>query len=192
MNFKILAGALVALLIHTGTAGAADYVVDTKGAHASINFRVKHLGYSWLTGRFDKFSGTFSFNPANPTASKIAIEIDTASVNSNHAKRDKHIRSKDFLDTDTYPKATFVSTSMEKTGDMTGMVKGKLTLHGVTKEIGINVEYIGGGKDPWGGFRQGFAGKTSFAMADFGISHNLGPASRMVELDLHVEGKRKK
>jgi len=182
---------VLALMIFGSAVQAADYVVDTKGAHASINFRVKHLGYSWLTGRFDTFSGEFSFDPAKPEAAKISIEIDTASVNSNHAKRDKHLRSADFLDVDKFPKATFLSTSAQKTGDNKGVVKGNLTLHGVTKEIAIDVEYIGGGKDPWGGYREGFAGTVSFPMADFGIDYDLGPASRIVELDLHVEGKRK-
>jgi len=183
---------IVAALIFVAVpAAAADYVVDTKGAHASINFRVKHLGYSWLTGRFDTFSGTFNFDPANPAASKISIEIDTASINSNHAKRDKHIRSKDFLDVDTYPKATFVSTSAEKTGDKTGLIKGNLTLHGVTKPIAIKAEYIGGGKDPWGGYREGFAGTVDITLGQFGIKNILGPASEKIELSLHVEGKRK-
>ena len=187
----LIVGVLALGLGFGSVAQAADYVVDTKGAHASINFRIKHLGYSWLTGRFDTFAGEFSFDEANPTASKISIDIDTASVSSNHAKRDKHIRSADFLNVDKFPKAKFVSTSMTKTSAKTGVVKGNLTLHGVTKEIAIQAEYIGGGKDPWGGFRQGFAGATTFKLADFGITYNLGPASEMIEMSLHVEGVRK-
>ena len=186
----LLATALGAFLLAAGPAGAADYVIATKGAHASINFKFKHLGFSWLAGRFDEFSGSFSFDPANPEASKISVEIVAESVNSNHAKRDKHIRSADFLETDKYPKASFVSTSMKKTGERTGVITGNLTLRGITKEIAIQAEYIGGGDDPWGGFRQGFAGTTSFKMADFGIPKDLGPASRVVEMELHVEGIR--
>ena len=182
--------ALSAFTITPTAVQAADYVVDASGAHASINFRLKHLGYSWLTGRFDTFSGAFSFDATKPDASKINIEIDTASVNSNHGKRDNHIRSSDFLSVDDFPKATFNSTSMKVTGDNTGEVTGDLTLHGVTKPITIDVTFIGEGKDPWGGYRAGFAGTTSFAMADFGIDYDLGPASRIVELDLHVEGIR--
>lgn len=136
-NMKTFFAAVLAIGLLAGTANAADYIIDTKGAHASINFRVKHLGFSWLTGRFDTFSGTFSFDPKNPAASKISLEIDTASVNSNHAKRDKHIRNADFLEVDKYPKATFVSTSMKVTGERTGIVKGNLTLRGITKEITI-------------------------------------------------------
>lgn len=132
-NMKTFFAAVLAIGPLAGTANAADYIIDTKGAHASINFRVKHLGFSWLTGRFDTFSGTFSFDPKNPAASKISLEIDTASVNSNHAKRDKHIRNADFLEVDKYPKATFVSTSRKVTGERTGIVKGNLTLRGITK-----------------------------------------------------------
>jgi polyisoprenoid-binding protein YceI len=88
---------------------AADYVIDTKGAHASINFAIKHLGYSVLTGRFDNFSGEFSYDPAKPEASTVNVTIDTTSVNSNHAERDKHLRSADFLNVEKFPKATFVS-----------------------------------------------------------------------------------
>ncbi len=169
---------------------AADYVIDTKGAHASINFEVNHLGYSFVSGRFDKFTGTFSFDDKAPQNAKVAVEIDTASVNSNHAERDKHIRSGDFLDVTKFPKASFVSKGVEVTGDKTANIKGDLTLHGVTKEVVVAANYIGGGKDPWGGFRQGFVGSTEFAMKDFGIKMDLGPASRNVKLTLHVEGIR--
>ncbi|MHC8509905.1 MAG: YceI family protein [Rhodospirillales bacterium] len=172
-------------------AAAADYVIDFEGAHASINFRVQHLGYSWLTGRFDKFSGAFSFDAAKPEAASIAVDIDTASVSSNHARRDNHLRSPDFLDVKKYPKASFKSTSVKVTGAKTGQMTGDLTLHGVTKPIVIDVEFIGEGSDPWGGHRAGFSGKTSFTMADFGIDYDLGPASRTVEMDLHVEGVRR-
>lgn len=182
----LLAGSVFAL-----PAMAADYVIDTKGNHASINFKIKHLGYSWLAGRFDKFSGQFSFDKASPEKSAISVEIDASSFNSNHAPRDKHVRSGDFLDVAKFPTAIFKSTSVKPGADGKAMVEGQLTLHGVTKAITINAEYIGGGKDPWGGVRQGFSGTTSFALADFGITKNLGPASKVIQLELHIEGVRK-
>jgi polyisoprenoid-binding protein YceI len=170
-------------------ASAADFVIDTAKAHASINFRVKHLGYSWLTGRFDDFSGTFSYDEAKPEASKVKVEINTDSINSNHAERDKHLRGKDFLDTATHPKAVFESTAVKMNGDKATII-GKLTLHGVTKEIEIAAEPVGGGDDPWGGYRQGFTGTTRLPLKDFGINFDLGPASQEVELTLNVEGIR--
>lgn len=169
---------------------AADYVIDTKGQHASINFRIKHLGFSWLTGRFNKFSGTFSFDEKNPDASKVRVEIDTASVDTNHAERDKHLRGADLLDTDMFPTATFESTSVKSTGPDKATITGTLTLHGVSKEITIDAERVGGGADPWGGERQGFIGTTKLVLADFGILRDLGPASKEVELTLNVEGVR--
>ena len=192
MKLKSLLAAIIAMGMTISTAQAADYVVDAAGAHASINFRIKHLGYSWLTGRFNTFSGTFSFDEKNPAASKVSIEIDTASVSTNHAKRDKHIRSADFFDVKKFPKATFVSTGMETTGATTGIIKGNLTFHGVTKPITIKGEYIGGGDDPWGGFRQGFAGTTEITLTQFGIKNILGAASEKIELSLNLEGVRKK
>ena len=172
-------------------AAAADYAIDSKGAHASINFRIKHLGFSWLVGRFDRFTGEFSFDDKTPAASKVAVEIDAASVNSNHAERDKHLRTPDFLDVEKFPKATFVSTSVTPADAGKMKISGKLTLHGVTKEIVIDAERIGGGPDPWGGVREGFSGSTVLTLADFGITKELGPAAKQVELSLHVEGIKK-
>ena len=186
---RTIAILLSPLLLVTG-AQAANYAIDDKGAHASINFRVKHLGYSWLTGRFDKFNGTFTYDEAKPETSKVSVTIDTASVNSNHGKRDKHLRSGDFLDVAMFPTATFTSKSVTPAGDGKLTIVGDLTLHGETKEVTIDAEKIGGGKDPWGGYRTGFSGTTKLKLTDFGIDFDLGPASTHVELELHVEGVR--
>jgi len=148
------------------------------------------LGYSWLTGRFDKFKGTFSYDADNLADAKIAITIDTTSVNSNHAERDKHLRDDDFLEVKKFSDATFVSSKISKNADDTLLVKGLFTLHGVTKEIIIDAEKIGEGKDPWGGYRAGFSGTSRIALKDFGINKNLGPASTHVELSFHIEGKK--
>ena len=92
-----------ALSAMSAPTAATEYVIDTKGGHASINFRVQHLGFSWLTGRFDTFSGAFRYDEKNPSASGISVTIDTTSVNSNHAERDKHLRGADFLDVAQLP-----------------------------------------------------------------------------------------
>jgi polyisoprenoid-binding protein YceI len=169
---------------------ADDYVIDTKGAHASIKFRVQHLGYSWLYGRFNEFDGKFSYDEKQPENSSIEVTIKTSSVDSNHAERDKHLRSDDFLNVAKYPEAKFVSTGYTQGKDGAGVLKGNLTLNGVTKPLEIDVEFIGAGKDPWGGYRVGFEGTTRFAMADFGIVKDLGPKSKDVEMILSVEGIR--
>jgi polyisoprenoid-binding protein YceI len=190
MKFAPISLALVVVMLMAGRpASAADYVIDTGRGHASINFRIKHLGFSWLTGRFDDFSGTFAYDEKNPEASKVKVEINTDSINSNHAERDKHLRGKDFLDTANHPKAVFESTAVKMNGDKATIV-GNLTLHGVTKQIEIAAEPVGGGDDPWGGYRQGFIGTTKLPLKDFGIDFDLGPASQEVELTLNVEGIR--
>jgi len=191
MSIKKLSLGLVGLMMiaFSTSSLAENYVIDTKGAHASINFQIPHLGYSMLVGRFDDFSGSFVYDEKNPSASSVEVEIKTASINSNHAERDKHLRGSDFLDVSKYPTAKFVSTSYTET-DGKGVLKGELTLHGVTKPVSIEVTQIGAGADPWGGFRRGFEGRTSLTLADFNINYNLGPASKAVELVLHVEGIR--
>lgn len=168
---------------------AADYVIDTAKSHAAVTFRIPHLGFSWLNGRFDDFSGTFSYDDAKPEESKVKVEINTDSINTNHAERDKHLRGKDFLDTSKFPKAVFESTAVKMDGD-TATIVGNLTLHGVTKEVEIVAEPVGGGADPWGGYRQGFTGTTSLPLKDFGIDFDLGPASKEVDLTLDIEGVR--
>ncbi|HTF84016.1 MAG TPA: YceI family protein [Cellvibrio sp.] len=167
---------------------ADKYVIDTKGAHASINFSIQHLGYSYLTGRFNNFSGDFTYDPKDVAASTINVTIDTTSVDSNHAERDKHLRSSDFLNVEKFPKATFVSKKIvPDDGDEFDII-GDLTLNGVTKSITIEVDKVGEGKDPWGGYRVGFEGETEIALKDFNITKDLGPASQTVKLELHVEG----
>lgn len=183
-----LVSALGTSLLLPSTGNAADYVIDTKGAHASINFKVQHLGYSWLTGRFDKFEGTFSYDAANIAASKIEVNIDTTSINSNHAERDKHLKSDDFLDVSKFNMAKFVSTAVTDKGDGKLAITGTFTFHGVSKDIVIDAQTIGEGKDPWGGYRVGFSGTTTIALTDFAIKNNLGPASNNVQLNLYVEG----
>lgn len=83
----------LAAALSLSTAHAADYVIDSKGAHASINFKIQHLGYSWLTGRFNDFEGTFSYDDSMPSKAKIMVTIDTDSIDSNHAERDKHLKA---------------------------------------------------------------------------------------------------
>jgi polyisoprenoid-binding protein YceI len=168
---------------------AADYVVDYKGAHASINFKVEHLGFSWLTGRFNTFDGTFSYDQTKPEASSIVVNIDTASVDSNHAERDKHLRDEDFLDVGKYPSAKFESTSVKDLGDGKLQVTGNLTMLSQTKPITIEVNKIGEGEDPWGGYRVGFEGTTSFKPAEFGMKHGLAGSELFMEL--HIEGIKK-
>ena len=184
-----LALSAAAILFLAGPALAEDYVIDSEGMHANIGFKANHLGFSWLVGRFDVFTGSFTFDEKNPAASKVVVDIDATSVNSNHAKRDEHLRNADFFDVDNHPTARFESTAIEVTGEKTGIIRGNLTIRGVTKEVAIEAEHIGGGKDPWGGYRNGFRGTTQIVPAEFGMPHAV--AAFPVQLTLDVEGIRK-
>ena len=171
---------------------ASDYVIDTVGGHAYIQFKISHLGFSWLTGRFNVFSGEFSYDENKPSMSKVEVSVDTESIDSNHAERDKHLRDEGFLNVVAYPEARFVSTSYDERGKGKGTLSGDLTLKGVTRPIRIEVEHVGAGTDPWGGYRRGFSGKTHLVLAEFGITKFLGAAAKTVELSLGIEGIRKK
>ncbi|HZX18816.1 YceI family protein [Pseudomonas peli] len=187
----LVALALGGALIGAGQAMAADYAIDKQGQHAFVNFKISHLGYSWLYGTFKDFDGSFSFDAAKPQDSKVNVTLNTTSVDTNHAERDKHIRSDDFLNVSKHPTATFASTSVKSTGEGTADITGDLTLNGVTKPVVIAAKFIGEGKDPWGGYRAGFEGSTTLKLKDFDISKDLGPASESVELIISVEGVRK-
>jgi polyisoprenoid-binding protein YceI len=186
-----LGGALLA-----GNAMAADYTIDKEGQHAFVDFKISHLGYSYITGTFRDFDGSFSFDAAKPEDAKINVTLKTASLFSNHAERDKHVSSGDFLNVAKFPEATFVSTSVKPTGKnadgkLTADVTGDLTLLGVTKSVVIKSTFLGEGKDPWGGYRAGFEGSTTINRMDFGKMMDLGPQSNAVELYFTFEGVRK-
>ena len=180
-------------LLSAGQVMAADYTIDKEGQHAFIDWKISHLGYSFIHGTFKDWDGTFSWDSAKPEASKIAVDVKTASLWSNHAERDKHIASKDFLDVAKFADAKFVSTAVKSTGDKTADVTGDLTFHGVTKPIVVKATFLGEGKDPWGGYRAGFEGTTSINRKDFAPkSMDLGPQSDTVELYFTFEGVKAK
>ena len=190
MIMRTLGAALVAagLAFSAAAAQAAEYKIDS--GHSFVQFKISHIGVSWMIGTFEKVSGSFTFDSeAGPEGQSITVEIDTASVDTNHAERDKHLRSADFLNVDELPTATFVSTGYEG-DDESGVMKGDLTLHGVTKSIAIAVKKVGEGKDPWGGYRAGFEGTVTLTRKDFGMGYDLGPAAESMDLFLFIEGVR--
>ncbi len=190
---KIFAFLALILAITSITAQAAErYLIDTKGMHAFVTFRIQHLGFSWLEGRFNRFSGEFTYDETNPANNRVSVEIDVASIDSNHAERDKHLRDERFFDVKRYPKATFISTGWEDLGDGRARLKGKFTLRGVTREIVVDVRQVGAGKDPWGGYRRGFEGSTVLNLSDYRMKegHILGPAAEKVHIWLSIEGIR--
>lgn len=179
------AAAITAVMLPFSQAQAASYTVDTEGDHAFVQFKISHLGFSYILGNFADFSGEFDYDPDNLEEASVAFDVQVASLNSNHAERDRHILSEDFLDADEYPTATFESTGFESTGDDEGIVTGELTLHGETQTIEMPVTLLGEGDDPWGGYRAGFEGSTTLVLSEFGIDMQKFPES-MRELELYV------
>lgn len=181
--------ALMALtaVFHFSLAAAAEYTIDH--THSFIEWRVQHLGYSWLYGRFNDVTGSFTWDEKKPGKSVIEVEINTDSIDSNHALRDKHLRDKKYLNVKKFPEATFKSTAYTGTADK-GVLEGVLTLHGVSKPVSFEVTRLGEGNDPWGGYRAGFEGHVTLDRRDFGIEEDIGPKSFLVELSLGIEGIR--
>lgn len=182
MKSKLLLGATLAIsMLVSAQSMAADYVIDKKGQHAFVNFKASHLGYSYIIGRFNDFSGKFNHDPAKPGDSKVSVTIQAKSLDTNHAERDKHLRSADFFEVDKYPVIGFVSTSFEN-----GKLTGDLSMHGITKSVTLDVTHVGEGDDPWGGYRSGFEGEVNVKAADFGMPGWVGD----VEVTLNIEGVR--
>jgi len=187
---RIFSSIIVALVLIGSAQAGERYLIDTRGSHAFIQFKISHLGFSWLHGRFNDFEGEFMFDPNDPARSSVNVTIQTASIDSNHDRRDEHLRNDDFLAVKSYPEAQFRSTSFEPLGEDRYRMTGDFTLLGQTRSVTVDVQQVGAGEDPWGGFRRGFEGHTTLTLSDFGIDYDLGPDARQVEIILSVEGIR--
>lgn len=141
--------------------------------HSTVGFSVRHLMITKVHGAFKKWSGSLLFDQANPTASKIDVKIETASVDTREEQRDAHLRSADFFDVEKYPEMTFDSTSIVAKGGDEYEVTGNFTLKGVTKPVTLQVEHLGMGKDPYGGTRVGFTAKGAINRSDYGLTFNI-------------------
>jgi polyisoprenoid-binding protein YceI len=171
---------------------AAQYDIDP--VHSNIFFKVKHLGISTVTGKFDKFTGTFKFDEKNSAKSRTDVKVDVTSIDTQNDMRDKHLKSPDFFDAAKYPTAHFVSTKITDMKDGRFEVVGKLTLHGVTKPVVLDVIYSGSAKDPMGMERAAFTATAEINRQDFGIKWNKKMdnggwmVSDQVKLEFEIEG----
>jgi polyisoprenoid-binding protein YceI len=144
-------------------------VVDK--AHSEVGFRVRHM-LSKTAGRFTDFSGQVHFDPQNPESSSVEFHIRAASVDTDVADRDKHLRSADFFDVENHPELVFRSESVRRTGKDRYDVAGTLSIRGIGKRITLPVTYLGQTQDPWGGTRAGFSTEVTLNRKDFGIVWN--------------------
>lgn len=171
------------------------YVVDP--AHTHVGFSVKHLVISNVKGKFNTFSGWVETDGKGGIV-KAFFEIESASIDTGHVKRDKHLRSSDFLDVEKYPSLIFKYKETKARNGNHYVIVGDLSLHGVTKSVTLNMELLGKVKDPWGNFRAGITGTTEINRKDFGIVWNkLLEAGgllvgNVVKINLEVEGILKK
>lgn len=164
----LLVGAL-AWLPTAGHAEPARWNLDPE--HSTIEFRVAHMVVSKTTGRFMDYTGFIDMDAEAGTVTASETTIKTGSVNTNHEKRDAHLRNADFLDAEHYPTITFKMKSYKKTSD-NFIAVGDLTLHGVTKEVTLSGHYNGATKDPWGNTRAGFSAEGKLNRKDFGMIWN--------------------
>jgi len=177
---------LLAMALAATTVQAADYVIDgsNAGMHTSVHFKASHIGISSLWGRFNDITGRFSYDADDIGAATIQVNINPASVDTNHEARDTHLSSSDYLNVAMFPSASFTSTSVSDLGEGKVRVTGDFTLHGVTREITFDAVRTGEGETPFGDYRVGFEGEMTLNTGDYGI--NAGP----VTLVLAIEGVR--
>lgn len=154
-------------------ASASSWTIDPE--HSYVGFKARHLMVANVKGNFTTFDGTVDLDDKDVTKSKVAVTIDTNSIDTNVQKRDEHLRSADFFDVAKYPTMTFVSKDVAR-ADQDGLkVTGDLTLHGVTRQVVLDVEPISReSKDPWGNIRRGTTATTKIDRKDFGLTWNKG------------------
>ncbi len=138
--------------------------------HSEIQFKVKHLVISTVTGHFRQFEGTLETEGDDFATATIHFEADTASVDTNQTQRDEHLRSAEFFDSEQYPKMTFQSTQVEKTGDDTYTVTGDLTIKDATKSVELKAEYGGSMTDFYGNYKSGFEISGKINRKEFGLT----------------------
>jgi polyisoprenoid-binding protein YceI len=141
-------------------------------AHSEIIFKVKHLMISNVRGEFRKFSAEANLDETNLIGSSVIANIDASSIFTNANDRDTHLKSADFFDSENYKELTFTGTSFTKADDDKYLLKGNLTIKGVTKEVVFDVEFGGVNKDPWGNEKAGFSLNGKINRKDWGLNWN--------------------
>ena len=140
--------------------------------HSEVQFKVKHLVISTVTGSFKTFEGTLETKGDDITNGKVEFSADVNSVDTNQGQRDGHLKSEDFFDAEKYPKLTFTSTSFTKKSDDEYVLEGNLTIKDVTKPVKLDVEYGGSAADFYGNIKAGFEVTGKINRKDFGLTWN--------------------
>jgi polyisoprenoid-binding protein YceI len=190
---KFILITVLPVLLASSVVAADVYVFDK--AHSTLGFQVRHL-FSKVLGKFTDFSGQIQFDETNPEQSSVEVTINAASIDTSSDQRDEHLRSPDFFDVKKFPEITFKSKSVKKTGANAANIIGDFTMHGVTKEVLLNVELLGKGPGMQGTIVSGWDGTTTLNRSDFGLIWNKAIEGTQVvgddvRIDLHIEADKK-
>ena len=182
----------------THVAPVAPSAFEADPVHSAILFQIRHAGVSNFSGRFTDFTGTFTFDEADPTASKFEFTAQAASVDTNNEKRDDHLRNADFFNARQFPTITFAGTSLTHVEGSRYTLSGDLTLLGQTKPVTAELEWLGEGTNPYGMAIGGFEARFEIKRSDFGSTKYLaddgsesGGLGNTVRLIVAVEGVKK-
>jgi len=153
------------------------------GAHSEIGFKVRHMMITNVNGVFNSYTATMHADAADFSDAEITFEADIDSVNTRNEQRDGHLKSPEFFDAEKFPKVSFKSSSFAKTGDGQYAMKGHFNMHGVEKEISMNVEFTGTVVDPWGQVKAGFEITGALNRSEFGLTWNATSEDGSIVLD---------
>lgn len=170
----------------TATPTLTTWKIDP--SHSQIEFAVRHMMITTVRGRFAGADGTVRLDESNPSSVDVDVTIDVATIDTRDAQRDAHLRSADFFDVEKYPHITFTSAGPIARHGSALKLSGDVTMHGVTREVVLDVTDEGSGKDPWGGERRGFSATTRLKRSDFGLTWNqaLETGGMLVSDDIKI------
>ncbi len=166
-----------------------QYKID-KG-HSSIVFAVSHFGISYVYGRFNDFSGNFALQGGELTTSGFSFIVNAKTIDTNNSARDKHLRSREFFDTEQFPKIKFVTTGFTKV-DSTYQITGDLTMHGQTRSVTMPVKLVGIGKGPFDSQRAGYMAKFTLKRDAFGIDKLAGQIGNNIAVTFSFVGVKQR
>jgi len=197
MKMTTFAAALVVMTAMTAMPALAADVHTVDKNHSEVSFQIRHL-VTQVRGNFNDYEGTINLDPANLEKSSVDFRIKAASIDTNNADRDKHLRTEEFFFVEKYPEITFQSKSIKKAGKDTYNVTGTLTMRGVAKEVTLPVTWLGAVKDPRGNEKAGFATALTLNRKDYGINWNAAldnggfVLGDDVKVEINLETQKKK
>lgn len=184
---SLLIFATAVLLLHPSQSTLAQDQFEVDNSHTSVVFAVSHFNLSYTYGRFNKTSGSFQLDRDNPNNSSFSFVIDAASIDTNDEARDDHLRGEQFFETETFPQIKFTSTSVSYEDNVYSLT-GDFTMHGVTREVTMDLKVVGEGQGPFGKTRAGFFSKFNLVRSEFGMDQMLKGIGDNIAISFSFEG----